>query len=106
MEGFTAVLLIALVTLRPSIVDTQDAARTLYGEGDFVVGGGHNSAFRIQHLDRNVRDIAGPVRDARSIGYESQLRRAVRRLNLNRPHNLAVLCSVGSESSSRIGHIP
>src|ERR1700677_2431405 len=100
MEGFTAVLLIALVTVRPSIIDTEDAARTLNGEVDFVAGGGNNSAFRVQHLDGYVRNIARMVGDAHTIGDERQLCRAVRRLNLNRPRDLAVLYSVGSKRSS------
>ncbi len=67
MEGFTAVLLVAFVTIGSSIVDPKYAARTLNGEGNFVVGGGHDSAFCIQHLDGNVRDIARVAGDAHSI---------------------------------------
>jgi hypothetical protein len=69
MEGLTAVLLVAFVTIGSSIIDTQYAARTLNSEGNLIVGGGHDSAFRIQHLDGNVRDIARVAGNAHSIDH-------------------------------------
>jgi hypothetical protein len=106
MEGLTAVLLVAFVTIGSSIINTKYAARTLNGEGNFVVGSGHDSTFSIQHLDGNVRDIARVGGDAHSIDQESELCRTVRRLHLQRPNDLAFLYSVGRECSRRIGHIP
>ena len=106
MEGFTAALLIAFVTIGPSIIDTQYAARTLNGECDFIFGSRHDSAFCIQHLHGNVRNIAAAVGDAHSINRERQLRRAVCGLHLDRPHDLTIDYSFGSKSSGGIGHIP
>lgn len=96
MKSLPAVFLVAFVTVGSSIIDPQYAARcSLNGKGDFVVGCGHDSAFCVQHLGGNVRNIAGAVGDARSIDHQRQFRRAVRRLHLDRPNDLAAVYSVG-----------
>jgi hypothetical protein len=101
-EGAPTRGLVGFVAVRLPVVDAENSTRSLYGEGDLVVGSRYDMSLFVDDRNRDVREILG----RRANGCKQNLSWNTRSLSFKGEDDLAILDASGREHSRGVGDVP